>query len=141
MLEDVFADLYKEGVLFFLNTTNYLENTVDTNIFDSRKVFLKTYDRAIAVGWLFVKTDTNDVIEELKNDCCAIVRYGWDSDTDEKAANLGKLFVTLLVKHNFIPPSLEDKVILKIGSEQHLDVVITLSDVDVDTSLLVDLVR
>lgn len=105
MLHSVFKDLYDQGVLIFLNTSNYITNNddVDLTIFKDRKKFLEMYDDHIEVGWLFSYVqDFDEVLNVLKEDTCCTIDFGFNSDSEKKALEVGRMLVNSLKKYKFI---------------------------------------
>jgi hypothetical protein len=142
MLEDVFTDLYNSGVLFFLDTDNYIENTVDMKFLKDRQLFIKNYSGPITIGYIYTSIEPKElIIDELQSDSCAIVDYAFESDTDEKTLVLGELFVDILVKHKYLPV-VPKAVIEDILARKCLSIVITAEDIIIEKeSKLLNLVQ
>ena len=106
MLQSVFKDLYDQEVLIFLNTDNYLTNNdekIDLNIFINRDKFLENYKEPIKLGWIFTyNMDLNRVVKEIQDDTCCSIEFGFNSDTEKKALEVGRMLVESLKKFGFI---------------------------------------
>jgi len=105
MLQNVFKDLYDQGVLIFLDTETYVTNNTDIppNTFADRKQFLEMYGEQVEVGWIFTYTKSlDDVLVTIKDDTCSIVEFGFNADTEQKTLNLGRLLVNSLTKFKFM---------------------------------------
>ena len=50
---------------------------------------------------------------QLEDDSCAIVKYGYDSDTEQKAEELGHTFIDILFKYNALPKDIDVDSILR----------------------------
>jgi hypothetical protein len=104
MLQSVFKELYDQGILIFLDTDNYVTNNTDLEVdtFVDRGKFLEIYTDPIDQGWIFCyTTNFDDVIETLKDDTCYLIEFGFNSDTEKKALEVGRALVGALTKHNF----------------------------------------
>lgn len=143
MLENIFADLYNEGVLLFLDTDTYFKNTIDINILNNRDKFITNYyggekytlvnlkktrlsalketalmlslnpnlkkDELISSilkrtnfkGYVYTHSDPENILDQLENDGCAIIKYGFDSDSDQKADEVGKIFLDILNRYTY----------------------------------------
>lgn len=105
MLQSVFKELYDKGILIFLNTDNYVTNNIDidSGVFASKKKFLELYTDKIELGWIFCYTlNLNEVLQSLKEDTCYLVEFGFNSDTEKKALEVGRTLVDSLLKYKFI---------------------------------------
>lgn len=105
MLQSVFKELYDKGILIFLNTDNYVTNNIDIDfdVFASKKKFLELYTDKIELGWIFCYTlNLNEVLQSLKEDTCYLVEFGFNSDTEKKALEVGRTLVDSLSKFKFI---------------------------------------
>jgi len=105
MLHSVFKDLYDQGVLIFLDTSNYITNNdnIDLNIFKDRKKFLEVYDDQVEQGWIFSYIqDINEVLNILKEDACCTIEFGFNSDSEKKALEIGRMLVNSLIKFKYI---------------------------------------
>lgn len=124
MLEKVFTQLYEEGVLFFLDVGNYCISTAPLSTLSKREEFLKCFDQTIEKGYIYShNTSLTSIMDELMEDSCTTITYGFDSDTDEKATNVGQLFIRILKDNGYIVDWTEQmsrtkKVPLIIDSEQ-----------------------
>lgn len=104
MLHSVFKELYDQGVLIFLNTDNYVTNNIDIDIktFVNREEFLQIYSEKVERGWIFChSSNLNDVLRTLKEDACCSIEFGFNSDTEKKAIQVGRFLVNLLKENNF----------------------------------------
>lgn len=105
MLQSVFKELDDQGILIFLDTDTYVTNNVksDPDIFANREKFLKLYTDPIDRGWIFCYTlDINDVLTTLKEDACCLIEFGFNSDTEKKALEIGRSLVNTLSRFNFM---------------------------------------
>ena len=105
MLHSVFKDLYDQGVLIFLDTSNYITNNddIDLNIFKDRKKFLEMYEEHVELGWIFSYIeDFNEVLNVLKEDMCCTIEFGFNADSEKKALEVGRMLVDSLKKFKFI---------------------------------------
>lgn len=124
MLEKVFTQLYEEGVLFFLDVGNYCISTAPLSTLSKREEFLKCFDQTIEKGYIYShNTSLSSIMDELMEDSCTTITYGFDSDTDEKADNVGQLFVRILKDNGYIVDWTEQisrtrKIPLIIDSDQ-----------------------
>lgn len=105
MLQSVFKELYDQGILIFLDTDNYVTNNscIDVNIFECRDEFLKVYTEPIEYGWIFCyTTNINEVLTTLKEDTCCLIEFGFNSDTEKKALEVGRALTNTLIKFKFM---------------------------------------
>ena len=105
MLHDVFKELYSQDILIFLNTDNYVTNNGDSDpdIFVDREKFLEMFTDPIKKGWIFCHTkNLNNVLAILQEDTCCLIEFGFNSDTEKKALEVGRALVNALVKFNFM---------------------------------------
>jgi hypothetical protein len=105
MLHSVFKDLYDQGILIFLDTSNYItnNNNIDLDIFKDRRKFLKMYDDQVELGWIFSYVqDFDEVLNILKEDTCCTIEFGFNSDSEKKALEVGRMLVESLKKFKFI---------------------------------------
>ncbi len=105
MLENVFIELYERGILLFLDVNSYCKNSddADLNILKGRKEFLKYFDEPLEKGYVFTfNTDIHKLYKEIEEDSCAVISYGYESDTDDKADDVGRNFVEILNKNGYI---------------------------------------
>lgn len=105
MLENVFIELYERGILLFLDVDSYCKNSddADLNILKGRKEFLKYFDEPLEKGYVFTfNTDIHKLYKEIEEDSCAVISYGYESDTDDKADDVGRNFVEILNKNGYI---------------------------------------
>ena len=105
MLQSVFKELYDQGILIFLDTDNYVTNNTDIAIeyFSDRKKFLEIYTEPVEQGWIFCYTLNFDkVLTTLKEDTCCIVEFGFNSDTEKKALEVGRALVSELTSFKFM---------------------------------------
>jgi hypothetical protein len=118
MLEKVFTELYERGIMLFLDIDSYCTNTVDINILKQREEFLQNFDEPIEKGYVFTfNTSLADLYKEIEEDSCAVIKYGFESDTDDKAHEVGRNFVEILNNNGFIiewTESIKDKKIITI---------------------------
>lgn len=105
MLENVFIELYQRGVLLFLDINSYCKNTenADIDILKGRKQFLKCFDEPLEKGYVFTfNTDLDKLFKEIKEESCAKISYGFESDTDDKADDVGRNFVEILNNNGYM---------------------------------------
>lgn len=105
MLQSVFKELYDQGILIFLDTENYITNNtdIDVDIFVERNKFLEVYTEPIEHGWIYCYTSTlNDVLTTLKEDTCCSIEFGFNSDTEKKALEVGRSLVNTLTQFKFM---------------------------------------
>ncbi|AAK82251.1 391R [Invertebrate iridescent virus Kaz2018] len=105
MLENVFIELYERGILLFLDVDSYCKNSddADLNILKGRKEFLKYFDEPLEKGYVFTfNTDIHKLYKEIEEESCAVISYGYESDTDDKADDVGRNFVEILNKNGYI---------------------------------------
>lgn len=105
MLQSVFKELYDQGILIFLDTNNYVTNNIDDgpDIFVNREEFLKIYTEPIEHGWIFCYTTSlEEVLSVLKEDTCFLIEFGFNSDTEKKALEVGRSLVNTLAKYKFM---------------------------------------
>lgn len=137
MLQLVFKELYDQGILIFLDTDNYVcNNTTDTNVevFENREEFLKIYKEPIEYGWIFCYTSNlNDVLTTLKEDTCCLVEFGFNSDTEKKALEVGRALTNTLAKFKFMAHWGERAL-----KEHKISTVITVEDLPQSIQDLVD---
>jgi Domain of unknown function (DUF6891) len=125
MLEKVFTELYERGVMLFLDVDSYCTNTADVNILKKRNEFLQCFDEPIAKGYVFTfNTSLEKLYKEIDEDSCAIISYGFESDTDDKAHDVGKSFVEILNDNGF-----EIKWTESVKDKKTVTIVITEDDV------------
>lgn len=136
MLSTVFKELYDLGVLIFLDTDNYVINNADIDVecFANRKKFLEMYTEPIEVGWVFVYTKSFDeVISTIKEDTCYLIEFGFNSDTEKKALEVGRLLTNSLIKNKFMAQWTEKAV-----KEHKVSTVITSEDLPENVQELID---
>lgn len=137
MLQSVFKDLYDQGILIFLNTDNYVTNNIDVDdieIFSNRDKFMKLYNDKIELGWIFCHTlNLNEVIRTLKEDTCYLLEFGFNSDTEKKALEVGYSLVNSLTKFKFMTHWDERSL-----REHRISIVITTEDLPKTVQELVD---
>lgn len=105
MLQSVFKELYDQGILIFLDTENYITNNtdIDVDIFAERNKFLEVYTEPVEHGWIYCYTSTlNDVLTTLKEDTCCSIEFGFNSDTEKKALEVGRSLVNTLTQFKFM---------------------------------------
>jgi hypothetical protein len=105
MLQSVFKDLYDQGILIFLNTNNYVTNNVDIDLemFVNRERFLELYSDKVELGWIFCySSNFNETLKTLKEDTCCLIEFGFNSDTEKKALDVGRSLVNALNSFKFI---------------------------------------
>lgn len=105
MLENVFIELYERGILLFLDVDSYCKNSddADLNILKGRKEFLKYFNEPLEKGYVFTfNTDIHKLYKEIEEESCAVISYGYESDTDDKADDVGRNFVEILNKNGYI---------------------------------------
>jgi hypothetical protein len=106
MLQAVFKELYDQGILIFLNTDTYITNNtsdVDAETFADRASFLKMYGDTVERGWIFCHTKRiEDVVADLREDTCCMVEFGFNSDTEKKALDVGRCLYHCLTKFDYI---------------------------------------
>jgi len=109
MLQSVFKELYDQGILVFLNTDNYVTNNVENmseqylEMFADRDKFLSVYSDTIEHGWIFCYTlSLDEVLKTLKEDTCCLVEFGFNSDTEKKALEVGRALESALARFNFM---------------------------------------
>ena len=126
MLQYVFKELYDQGVLVFLSVDNYVTNNdeIDHKIFEDRNKFLEMYDEPIELGWVYCYTSSlNNIIDTIQEDTCCMIDYGFNSDTEKKALQVGRILVNSLIKYKFMAPWNE-----KVLNEHKVSTVITTED-------------
>jgi hypothetical protein len=136
MLSTVFKELYDLGVLIFLDTDNYVINNADIDVecFTNRKKFLEMYTDPIKVGWVFVYTKSfDDVISTIKEDTCYLIEFGFNSDTEKKALEVGRLLTNSLIKNKFMAQWTEKAV-----KEHKVSTVITSEDLPENVQELIE---
>jgi len=137
MLSTVFKELYDLGVLIFLDTDNYVINNdadIDVECFANRKKFLEMYTDPIKVGWVFVYTKSfDDVISTIKEDTCCLIEFGFNSDTEKKALEVGRLLTNSLIKNKFMAQWTEKAV-----KEHKVSTVITSEDLPENVQELIE---
>ena len=104
MLENVFTELYEKGILLFLDVDSYcINNTDDVETLQKRNEFLQCFTEPLERGYIFTfNTDINHILKEIDEESCATISYGYESDTDEKADDVGRDFVEILNRHGFL---------------------------------------
>jgi hypothetical protein len=105
MLQSVFKELYDQGILIFLDTDNYVTNNndIDIEIFTIREKFLQIYTDPIEQGWIFCYTNNlKDVLTTLQEDTCCLIEFGFNSNTEKKALDVGRALVSTLTKFKFM---------------------------------------
>jgi hypothetical protein len=105
MLHSVFKDLYDQGVLIFLDTGTYVTNSCGTpELFSDKNAFLRDYTEGVIThGWIWCYTrDFNKVLKDLKEDTCHLIEYGFNSDNEQKALNVGRMLINSLNKFKFM---------------------------------------
>jgi hypothetical protein len=136
MLQSVFKELYDQGVLIFLDTDNYVTNNsdIDVDLFKQREKFLELYTEPIEKGWIFCyNNNLNEVLSTLKEDTCYLIEFGFNSDTEEKALEVGRMLVSSLTRFKFM--SHWDERALK---EHIISTVITAEDLPEPIQDLID---
>jgi hypothetical protein len=136
MLSTVFKELYDLGVLIFLDTDKYVINNavIDVECFANRKKFLEMYTEPIEVGWVFVYTKSFDeVISTIKEDTCYLIEFGFNSDTEKKALEVGRLLTNSLIKNKFMAQWTEKAV-----KEHKVSTVITSEDLPENVQELIE---
>jgi len=148
MLQQVFKELYEQGILIFLDNDSYVTNnaeltdyitaTDDTELtcLTDRDKFKEIYPEKIEKGWIFCFTkNLETVLTTLKEDTCYLVEYGFNSDTDEKAAKIGRALSTALTLNKFKITSHWNEKTLK---DRKVSTVITVEDLPIQTQILVE---
>jgi hypothetical protein len=136
MLQSVFKELYDEGILIFLSTDNYVTNNIDIDleIFADKERFLELYNNKVDRGWIFCYSSTlNEILRTLKEDSCCLVEFGFNSDTEKKALDVGRSLVKSLTNFKFMAHW--DERSLK---EHKISTVITVEDLPQSIQDLVD---
>lgn len=136
MLQSVFKELYDQGILIFLDTDNYVTNNVDIDpdMFVNREKFLELYNDKVERGWIFSYTpNLNEILKTLKEDTCCLVEFGFNSDTEKKASEIGRSLVNSLTNFKFMAHW--DERSLK---EHKVSTVITVEDLPQSARYLVD---
>lgn len=136
MLQSVFKELYDQGILIFLDTDNYVTNNIEngSEIFADREKFLEIYTEPIEHGWIYCHTlDLNEVLRTLKEDTCCLIEFGFNSDTEKKALEVGRSLVSSLGKFKFMAHW--DERALK---EHKISTVITVEDLPQPIQDLID---
>ena len=126
MLQSVFKELYDQGILIFLDAENYVTNNVDIDpvLFADRKQFIETYNEPIESGWIFCYTENlNKVLTTIKEDTCFLIEFGFNSDTEKKALEVGRALVNALIKHEFMTNWTEETM-----KDHKISTVITIED-------------
>lgn len=136
-LQSVFKELYDQGYLIFLDNTNYVTNndpSIEPENFANREKFLEMYTDEVKLGWIFCYTlNLNEVLKDLSNDTCFRVEFGFNSDTEKKALEVGRVLVSALSKHKFI--ACWDERALK---DHKISTVVTVEDLPEHIQDLVD---
>lgn len=136
MLQSVFKELYDQGILIFLNTDNYVTNNTDIecDVFADKEKFLQKYTEPVEKGWIYCYTlNLDEVLETLTEDTCCLIEYGFNSDTEKKALEIGRLLVNTLTKFKFMAHW--DERALK---EHKISTVITVEDLPPSIQDLLD---
>ncbi len=136
MLQSVFKELYDQGILIFLDTDNYITNNVDVDldIFVNREKFLEMYTDPIEHGWIFCyTTNFNDVLTTLQEDTCCLIEFGFNSNNEKKALEVGRSLVNALTKFKFMAHW--DERALK---DHKISTVITVEDLPQNIQDLID---
>jgi hypothetical protein len=105
MLQSVFKELYDQGILIFLDTDNYVTNNtdIDVAVFADREKFLQVYTEPVEQGWIFGYTlSIDEVLKTIKEDTCCIVEFGFNSDTEQKALEVGRELISVLSSFKFM---------------------------------------
>jgi hypothetical protein len=105
MLENVFIELYEKGILLFLSVDSYCKNSEDADleILKDRNKFSEHFDEPIEKGYVFtLNTDFKKLLQEIEEESCAVIKYGFESDSDDKADDVGRNFVEVLNNHGYI---------------------------------------
>ena len=126
MLQSVFKELYDQGILIFLDAENYVTNNVDIDpvLFADRKQFIEMYNEPIESGWVFCYTENlNKVLTTIKEDTCFLIEFGFNSDTEKKALEVGRALVNALIKHEFMTNWTEETM-----KDHKISTVITIED-------------
>lgn len=126
MLHSVFKDLYDQDVLIFLDTDTYVTNTFeDVEYFENRSKFVQIYTEPIKKGWIWCNTtNLKDILRTLKEDTCYLVEYGFNSDTEKKALEVGRMLVNSLNKCKFEMARWDERAL----NEHKISTVITVED-------------
>ena len=136
MLSKVFKKLYDQDVLIFLDTDNYVTNNtdIDVEIFSTREKFLEVYTEPVELGWIFAYTkNINDVISTIKEDTCYLVEFGFNSDTEKKALEVGRLLTNSLIEFKFLAQWNERAI-----KEHKISTVITAEDLPENIQELIE---
>ena len=76
---------------------------IDVEMFSNREKFLELYPDKILKGWIFsCATNLDEVISVLQDDTCCLVEFGFNSDTETKALEVGRSLVASLNKFKFM---------------------------------------
>lgn len=131
MLNEVFTELYNKGIMLFLDIDSYCLNTTDVGILKNREEFLLHFTQPIEKGYVFtLNTDLNKLYKEIDEDSCAAISYGFESDTDDKAHDVGRNFVEVLSKYGFFIEWTE-----KIKNSKIITIVISEKDIPLDSQI------
>ena len=136
MIQSVFKELYDQGILIFLDTENYVTNNIEngSEIFADRQKFLEIYTEPIEHGWIFCHTlNLDEVLRTLREDTCCLIEFGFNSDTEKKALEVGRSLVSSLSKFKFMAHW--DERALK---EHKISTVITVEDLPLSIQDLID---
>lgn len=137
MLQSVFKELYDQGILIFLDTGTYVTNNVDIDpaMFADREKFLELYnEKKVERGWIFSYVpNLNEILKTLKEDTCCLVEFGFNSDTEKKALEIGRSLVNSLTNFKFMAHWDESSL-----KEHKVSTVITVDDLPQSARYLVE---
>ena len=137
MLHSVFKELYDQGILIFLDPTNYVTNndpTTSVEKFTNREKFLEDCADNAEPGWIFCYTSNlNEVLSTIKEDTCCLIEFGFNATTEKKALEVGRNLVNTLSKYKFMAHW--DERALK---EHKISTVITVEDLPENIQDLID---
>jgi len=146
MLQHVFKELYEQGILIFLDNDNYVTNNSDISNYVSvygdtelsflvdRAKFSQLYTEPVEQGWIFCYTkNLNDVLTTLKEDTCYLVEFGFNSDTEKKALDVGRALTNALKTNKFMANWNE-----KALKEHKVSTVITVEDLPESVQELIE---
>lgn len=137
MLQNVFKELDDKNILVFLDTENFVTNNtseVDIGVFSDREKFIELYQEPIKNGWIFCfNTSLENVLKTIQEDLCCLVEFGFNSDTESKALEVGRNLVESLKKFKF-HAHWDERAI----SEHKISTVITFKDLPEKIQDLID---
>ena len=82
------------------------------------------YNEPIESGWIFCYTENlNKVLTTIKEDTCFLIEFGFNSDTEKKALEVGRALVNALIKHEFMTNWTEETM-----KDHKISTVITIED-------------